>query len=96
MRDPHHGVLLEHGGHGESAHCEEPGDIAQLVGLQPVDEAVLLAEALLKQLLVGAVDVAEPLTQVAVITATVQASQQPVSGFVSNLSNFLRLPNNTM
>lgn len=52
-----------------SAHREEPGNIAQLVGLQPVDEAVLLAEALLKQLLVGAVDVAEPLAQVTIVTA---------------------------
>lgn len=54
---------------GVSAHRKEPGDIAQLVGLQPMDEAVLLAEALLKQLLVGAVDVAEPLAQVTVVTA---------------------------
>lgn len=44
--------------------------IAQLVGLQAVNEAVLLAEALLKQLLVGAVDVAEPLAQVTIVAAT--------------------------
>jgi uncharacterized lipoprotein YmbA len=37
-----------------------------------VDEGVLLAEALLKQLLVGAVDVAEPLAQMTVVTATGQ------------------------
>ena len=34
-----------------------------------MDEPVLLAEALLKQLLVGAVDVAESLAQVAIVTA---------------------------
>lgn len=51
------------------AHRKEPGNIAQLVGLQAVDEAVLLAEALLKELLVDAVDVAEPLAQVAVVAA---------------------------
>lgn len=32
-------------------------------------ETILLAEALLKQLLVGAVDVAEPLAQVPIVTA---------------------------
>lgn len=61
---------------GGSAHRKQPGDVAQLVGFQPVDEAVLLAEALLKELLVGAVDVAKPLAQVAIVTA-VQSS--PVS-----------------
>lgn len=35
-----------------------------------MNEAVLLAEALLKQLLVGAVDVAEPLAQVTIVAAT--------------------------
>lgn len=34
-----------------------------------MDETILLAEALLKQLLVGAVDVAEPLAEVAIVTA---------------------------
>ncbi len=51
---------------------KQPGHIAQLVGLQSVDEGILLAEALLKQLLVGAVDVAEPLAQMTVVTATGQ------------------------
>jgi len=37
-----------------------------------VDEGVLLAEALLKQLLVGAVDVAEALAQMTVVAATGQ------------------------
>lgn len=65
-------------GESMSAHRKEAGNIAELVGLQPVDEAVLLAEALLKQLLVGAVDIAEALAQVAVVTAmqAVQGSQQ--------------------
>jgi len=51
---------------------KQPGHIAQLVGLQSVDEGVLLAEALLKQLLVGAVDVAEALAQMTVVAATGQ------------------------
>lgn len=50
-------------------HRKKPGNVPQLVGLQPVDEAILFAEALLKQLLIGAVDVAEPLTQMAIVTA---------------------------
>ena len=52
-----------------SAHRKKPGNVPQLVGLQPVDQAILFAEALLKQLLVGAVDVAEPLAQMAIVTA---------------------------
>lgn len=48
---------------------KQPGHIAQLVGLQSVDEGVLLAEALLKQLLVGAVDVAEALAQMTIVAA---------------------------
>lgn len=51
---------------------KQPGHIAQLVGLQSVDEGILLAEALLKELLVGAVDVAEALAQMAVVAATEQ------------------------
>ena len=37
-----------------------------------MDEGILLAEALLKQLLVGAVDVAEALAQMTVVAATGQ------------------------
>lgn len=48
---------------------KQPGHIAQLIGLQSVDEGVLLAEALLKQLLVGAVDVAEALAQMTIVAA---------------------------
>ena len=51
---------------------KQPGHIAQLVGLQSVDEGILLAEALLKQLLVGAIDVAESLAQMTVVAATGQ------------------------
>ena len=51
------------------AHRKEAGNIAQLVGFQTVDKAVLLAEAILKQLLVHSVDVAEALAQVAIVTA---------------------------
>ena len=39
-----------------------------------MDEAILLAEALLKQLLVGAVDVAEPLAQVTIVAASNKTS----------------------
>ena len=53
-------------------HRKQAGDISELVGFQPVDEAVLLAEALLKKLLVDAVDVAKPLTEVTVVAAQVQ------------------------
>ena len=45
------------------------GDVAQLVGLQPVDEVVLPSEAVLKHLLVLTLQVAEALRQQPVVPA---------------------------
>lgn len=50
-------------------HRKQPCHIAQFVGLKPVNETILLAKTLLKQLLVSPIDVAEPLAQVTVVTA---------------------------
>ena len=56
-----------------------------------MDETVLLAEALLKELLVGAVDVAEPLAQVAIVTAVQCSTGQSAAGlevFVYNSTQY--------
>ena len=65
------GVITRTPGDGVSGEQvrEELGDIAQLVGLQPVYEAVLAAEAVLEHLLVLPLDVAEALRQQAIVPA---------------------------
>ena len=64
----------------DSTHRKEAGNVAQLVGLQAVNETVLLAEALLKQGLVAPVDVAEPLAQVTIVTAATAAQVEASMG----------------
>ena len=49
---------------------EEFGDVPQLVGLQPVDEGILLPEALLIQCLPTLVVAAVPLGQQAIVPAS--------------------------
>ena len=55
--------------HPQHTHRKQLGHVAQLVGLQAVDEGVLLAERVLKQLLVLPPQLAEALAQKAIVPA---------------------------